>query len=116
MAAEVRSAEEIDFKNLCKKGDGEEVSVDDDIEEEEEVDEYDEDDEASIMVEEEIVVENQSSTEFSLPLITLNEESQEETEESEKETEESGDEAGESEEEAGNEPNIVHIPTRNNNK
>ena len=72
-----------------------------------------------------IVVENPSSTsigEFSLPLITLNEESQEETEESQEETEESEEEAEESEEEAGDskkvddEPNLVPVPTRNNNK
>ena len=86
------------------------------------MDENYENDEASMMMEEEIdiapiVVENQSSTsigEFSLPLITLNEESQEETEESQEEAEESDEVVEKSKEEAEDEPNLV--PTRNNNK
>ena len=101
-------SEDIDFKNLCRKVDGEENSDSDEDDMEEE--EVDEDDEASMMMDElvdleidiaPITVEPSTSAvhEFSLPLITLNEESQEE-----------------SQEEAEIEPTLEPVPTRNNNK
>ena len=79
------------------------------------MDKNDDNDKAFVIMEEKIdispiVVENQSSTSiglFSLPLVTLNEESQEEADESEEEVEES-------KEEAEDKPNLV--PTWNNNK